>query len=99
MSQHLHSDFKIRIPDDLKEKIRQSADKLNRSMTADIVARLEGSFENETKPHTVSVDINPSEDWIEQSGLTHEQVGEVLKRLAFERMAQIVREEKADTKN
>lgn len=46
MSQHLHSDFKIRIPDDLKEKIRRSANELNRSMTADIVARLEASFES-----------------------------------------------------
>lgn len=47
MSQHLHSDFKIRLPDELKEKVRQSASKLNRSMTADIVARLEQSFEND----------------------------------------------------
>lgn len=46
MSQHLHSDFKIRIPDDLKEKVRRSANELNRSMTADIVARLEASFES-----------------------------------------------------
>ena len=45
MSQHLHSDFKIRLPDELKEKVRQSASELNRSMTADIVARLEQSFE------------------------------------------------------
>lgn len=49
MSQHLHSDFKIRIPDDLKDKIRRSADNLNRSMTADIVARLEASFEADSK--------------------------------------------------
>lgn len=47
MSQHLHSDFKIRLPDELKEKIRHSANELNRSMTADIVARLEQSFEND----------------------------------------------------
>lgn len=46
MSQHLHSDFKIRLPDELKEKIRHSANELNRSMTADIVARLEASFES-----------------------------------------------------
>lgn len=49
MSQHLHSDFKIRLPDELKEKIRHSANELNRSMTADIVARLEASFETDTK--------------------------------------------------
>lgn len=37
-------DFRVRIPEDLKEKIRVSADKHNRSMGADIVARLEQSF-------------------------------------------------------
>lgn len=36
--------FKIRLPHELKEKIRQSAEQYNRTMTADIVARLENSF-------------------------------------------------------
>lgn len=54
MSQHLHSDFKIRIPDDLKKKIRQSAHNMNRSMTADIVARLEQSFTSESPLHDES---------------------------------------------
>lgn len=38
--------FKVRLPHDLKDKIRQSAELHNRTMTADIVARLEESFEN-----------------------------------------------------
>ena len=54
MSQHLHSDFKIRIPDELKEKIRHSADELSRSMTADIVARLEESFDTSARDGLVS---------------------------------------------
>ncbi len=37
--------FKIRLPHELKDKIRASADRHNRTMTADIVARLEQSFE------------------------------------------------------
>lgn len=48
MGQHLHVDFKIRLPHELKEKIRQSAESLNRTMTADIVARLEDSFKTQT---------------------------------------------------
>ncbi len=40
--------FKIRLPHDLKEKIRKSADFHNRTMTADIVARLEQTFAAQT---------------------------------------------------
>lgn len=47
MGQHLNVDFKIRLPHELKDKIRLSADEHNRTMTADIVARLEESFEQE----------------------------------------------------
>mgnify|MGYP002656251944 FL=1 len=46
MGQHLNVDFKIRLPQELKDKIRQSAELHNRTMTADIVARLEESFKN-----------------------------------------------------
>lgn len=95
MSQHLHSDFKIRIPDELKEKVRQSAHELNRSMTADIIARLEDSFKLETHPHKIPMDVSMADDWIEKSGLTPEQMGEVMKQLAFERISQII-DEKGD---
>lgn len=37
--------FKIRLPHELKDKIRASAEQHNRTMTADIVARLENSFQ------------------------------------------------------
>lgn len=97
MSQHLHSDFKIRIPDELKEKVRRSADELNRSMTADIIARLEDSFKLETHPHKIPMDVSMADDWIEKSGLTPEQMGEVLKQLAFERIGQIVENKKNDS--
>lgn len=46
MGQHLNVDFKIRLPQELKDKIRQSAELHNRTMTADIVARLDESFTN-----------------------------------------------------
>lgn len=48
--------FKIRLPHELKEKIRASSNEYNRTMTADIVARLEQSFQ--TQPiNTVNINI------------------------------------------
>ncbi|MDH0613423.1 MULTISPECIES: Arc family DNA-binding protein [unclassified Agrobacterium] len=39
--------FIVRLPDGLRERIRASAENQNRSMNADIVARLELSFEGQ----------------------------------------------------
>lgn len=46
-SGHLNAQYNLRLPDELKQKIAESAKELNRSMNADIVARLEQSFRNE----------------------------------------------------
>ena len=46
-SKHLNAQYNLRWPDELKEKIAQSAKEHNRSMNADIVARLEESFEKD----------------------------------------------------
>lgn len=40
--------FIVRLPDGMRERIKAEADKNNRSMNAEIVARLEGSFEKPT---------------------------------------------------
>jgi ATP-dependent DNA ligase len=37
--------FRLRIPEELKQKVERAADQSHRSMTAEIVARLESSFE------------------------------------------------------
>ena len=50
-SKHLNAQYNLRWPDDLKEKIAQSAKEHNRSMNADIIARLEESFEEKTMSH------------------------------------------------
>lgn len=55
-SGHLHPQYNLRWPEELKEKIAQSAKKHNRSMNADIVARLEKSFENESYPPITQAD-------------------------------------------
>lgn len=50
---NLTTQYNLRWPDELKEKIAQSAKEHNRSMNADIVARLEKSFEPESLPMDV----------------------------------------------
>ena len=46
MGKHLGIAYNLRLPAELKEKISESAKKHNRSMNADIVARLEQTFNN-----------------------------------------------------
>lgn len=48
-SGHLHPQYNLRWPEELRQKVAQSAKEHNRSMNADIVARLEKSFEPELK--------------------------------------------------
>lgn len=45
-SGHLHPQYNLRWPEELRDKIAESAKAHNRSMNADIVARLEESFNN-----------------------------------------------------
>ena len=50
-SGHLHPHYNLRWPEELRQKVAQSAKEHNRSMNADIVARLEQSFEPEIQVH------------------------------------------------
>lgn len=52
-----YSQVNFRIPTKLKEQIEESALKNERSITAELVARLEKSFEDE-RPPTQYVDIS-----------------------------------------
>lgn len=56
-SGHLNAQYNLRLPDDLKQKIAQSAKELNRSMNADIVARLESSFEHKNIDHLEDIPL------------------------------------------
>lgn len=49
--QHTTVQYQLRLPEELRDKIKDSAKTHNRSMNADIVARLEQSFE--AKPELV----------------------------------------------
>lgn len=49
MSKYLNKAYTLRISDDLKARIAESAQQLNRSINADILARLEQSFSDTEK--------------------------------------------------
>jgi putative heme iron utilization protein len=55
MDIHTGIQYKLRLPPELKAKIAESSKALNRSMNADIVARLEQSFAAQT------IDTQPSD--------------------------------------
>lgn len=56
MGKHLGVAYNLRLPQELKDKIAESAKELNRSMNADIVARLEESF-IKTDSSTIQGDV------------------------------------------
>ncbi|EKU51392.1 Arc-like DNA binding domain protein [Acinetobacter sp. WC-323] len=64
MGKHLGVAYNLRLPQELKDKIAESAKELNRSMNADIVARLEQSFE---KPISSEQEINDLRELLKQS--------------------------------
>lgn len=78
MGKNLHADFKIRIPAELKEKIRQSAEQHNRSMTADIIARVEQSFATEEQARPL---IAADKDWLEEIGVSNEEFTKAIKTI------------------
>ena len=81
MSANKHPDFRVRIPEELKEKIRFSADENNRSMGADIVARVEQSFKQQESvtPSTSNVlIITAMYQTLREEGYTHEKAEQVI---------------------
>lgn len=52
--QHTTVQYQLRLPEELRDEIKESAKTHNRSMNADIVARLEQSFTSESPLHDES---------------------------------------------
>jgi hypothetical protein len=48
MNKHLNDSYTLRLPAELKAKVAESAKSQNRSLNADIVARLEKSFNEDS---------------------------------------------------
>ena len=77
MSKYLGIAYNLRLPPELKEKIQESAKQLNRSMNADIVARLEQSFE-----HQENSDITQLKQQIERMDQTIKTLAITLQSVA-----------------
>lgn len=75
-------DFRVRIPEDLKEKIRVSAEGHNRSMGSDIIARVEQTFKQEESSETPSTSnvliITAMYQTLREEGYTHEKAEQVI---------------------
>lgn len=75
-------DFRVRIPEDLKEKIRVSAEDHNRSMGSDIIARVEQTFKQEESSETPSTSnvliITAMYQTLREEGYTHEKAEQVI---------------------
>lgn len=75
-------DFRVRIPEDLKEKIRVSADNHNRSMGSDIVARVEQTFKQEESSDMPSASnvliVSAMYQTLREEGYTHEKAEQVV---------------------
>jgi aspartyl-tRNA synthetase len=77
-----HTIVRLRVPPELKKLIEDSADKNNRSQSAEMVARLEKSFEkgnaHETEMYLMNVMVQEQKDQIEklQSMMKTKNIGE-----------------------
>jgi hypothetical protein len=78
MGKHLGVAYNLRLPQELKDKIAESAKELNRSMNADIVARLEQSFE---KPITSEHEVNDLRELLKQSIENNKKYFQVIEEL------------------
>ena len=78
MGKHLGVAYNLRLPPELKDKITASAKELNRSMNADIVARLKQSFErNISNEH----EINDLRELLQQSMETNKKYFQMITEL------------------
>ena len=87
-SKHLNAQYNLRWPDELKEKIAKSAKEHNRSMNADIVARLEQSFEAQPPDSKAFEDasvriLGRVIDSLQKSGLSNDVILTALRDMSF----------------
>lgn len=68
----------FRIPADLKDKIEAAAADNGRSITGELVTRLEASFDAEAAPQPISVGFDDS--FLQDAGLTREQFGAFVRK-------------------
>lgn len=76
---HTTVQYQLRLPEELRNTIRESAQNHNRSMNADIIARLEASFAAEQSPPE-PIRVGFDDSFLEDAGLTREQFGAFVRK-------------------
>ena len=72
--------YKLRMSPELKEAINNLAIENNRSMNAEIVARLEASIAREDASSVRPIRVSFDEDLLDEAGLTKEQFGAFVRK-------------------
>ncbi len=82
----------FRIPAELKEALEKSAKESGRSITKELVLRLERTFEEDKGNTPIEVAISP--EWVEDYGIEPKDFAEAIKTMAVQRAKQINNENK-----
>lgn len=72
---HTTVQYQLRLPEELRNTIRESAQTHNRSMNADIVARLEASFADDASQQSTAMNVVFDDNWFDETGLSKEEFG------------------------
>ena len=76
--------YKLRWSEDLRQKIAQSAKEHNRSMNADIVARLEDSFKESDDPKTFEKKKKIVKETTEETTRLHKELVKIIEQQKIE---------------
>lgn len=90
--------YKLRMSPELKDTIDRLATKNNRSMNAEIVARLEASIAQEEKPQK-TMNMIFDDDWFDETGLSKEEFGTFVRMAVQNNIAQYKVNKGWDDKN
>lgn len=75
---HKTVQYQLRLPEKLREKIRISGQENDRSMNADIIARLEQSFATEEQARPL---VATNQQWLEEMGINKEEFATAIKTI------------------
>lgn len=75
---HKTVQYQLRLPEKLREKIRISGQENDRSMNADIIARLEQSFATEEQARPL---IAADAGWLHDMGVSNEEFTKAIKTI------------------
>ncbi|WP_180114480.1 Arc family DNA-binding protein [Acinetobacter sp. YH12063] len=79
-----HTIVRLRVPPELKQKIEESAEKNNRSQSAEMVARLEESFKESDDPKTLESLAKIVKETTEETTRLHKELVKIIEQQKIE---------------